>query len=234
MKRFWQNQAARFDALSVRERVMVFAAAMSVVIGLAYILFLDAEGARQNRLTASIAQSQGEIKALEGQLGKLVALRGEDPDSGTRRQIAEVGGQLAQVEAGIRAEERRFTAPAQMRGVVEGLLARNRAVSLLALRTLPVTSIAEARPAASAAKPAPAPAGKPDPSASAERLIYRHGVEITVAGAYLDLLGYVRDLEALPTQLYWGALEIDAASYPNVMMKLTVYTLSLDRAWLNV
>jgi MSHA biogenesis protein MshJ len=233
VKRLWQSQAARFDALSVRERVMVFAAAMSVLIGLAYILFLDAEGARQNRLTASIAQSQGELKVLEAQLGKLVALRGEDPDSGTRRQIAEVGGQLAQVEAGIRAEERKFTAPAQMRGVIEGVLTRNHAVSLLALRTLPVTNIPDARPAAGTAKPAPAV--KPGLSASAaERLIYRHGIEITVAGRYLDLLGYVRDLEALPTQLYWGGLEIDAATYPNVVMKLTVYTLSLDRAWLNV
>jgi MSHA biogenesis protein MshJ len=233
VKRLWQSQAARFDALSVRERVMVFAAAMSVVIGLAYVLFLDAEGVRQNRLTASIAQAQGELKVLEAQLGKLVVLRGEDPDSGTRRQIAEVGGQLAQVEAGIRAEERRFTAPAQMRGVVEGVLTRNRAVSLLTLRTLPVTNIPESPPAAGAAKRAPAL--KPGASASAaERLIYRHGIEIIVAGPYLDLLGYVRDLEALPTQLYWGGLEIDATTYPKVVMKLTVYTLSLDRAWLNV
>jgi MSHA biogenesis protein MshJ len=48
------------------------------------------------------------------------------------------------------------------------------------------------------------------------------------------LLAYVRDLEQLPTQLYWASLELDAADYPKVAMKLTVYTLSLDRAWLNV
>ena len=29
-------------------------------------------------------------------------------------------------------------------------------------------------------------------------------------------------------------LELDAAAYPRVAMKLTVYTLSLDRAWLSV
>jgi MSHA biogenesis protein MshJ len=67
-----------------------------------------------------------------------------------------------------------------------------------------------------------------------ERLVYRHGIEITVTGAYLDLLGYLADLERLPTQLYWSSLEIDASRYPRHTMRLVVYTLSLDRAWLNV
>ena len=232
MRKLWQRYAGRFDALSLRERVLVFAAAASVMTGLAYALLLDAESARQKRFASAIVQKQGEMKALESQVGKLIATRGEDPNSETRQRMAEVGAELAKVEAGIRAEERKFTAPAQMRGVVEGLLARNRAVTLLTLRTLPVASVAESRPAAGAAKP-PA-AAKPAPGVAADRLIFRHGIELTVAGAYLDLLGYVRDLEALPTQLYWGALEIDAAAYPKVVMKLTVYTLSLDRAWLNV
>ena len=55
-----------------------------------------------------------------------------------------------------------------------------------------------------------------------------------MSGSYLDLLAYMRDLEKLPTQLYWGSLELDASAYPSVWMKLTVYTLSLDPAWLSV
>jgi MSHA biogenesis protein MshJ len=94
------------------------------------------------------------------------------------------------------------------------VLGRARGVSLVEMKTLAVSTIS--------------------PKESKERLIYRHGLELTVAGSYLDLLAYVRDLEALPTQLYWGALNVDASQYPKVLMKVTVYTLSLDRAWLNV
>jgi MSHA biogenesis protein MshJ len=137
--------------------------------------------------------------------------------------------EVGELEARIAAEERKFTAPSQMRSVIEGLLGRSRGVSLVEMKTLATTTIA------SPSKPAPAAKPPAKPAAPAtERLIYRHGLELTVSGSYLDLLAYMRDLEQLPTQLYWGGLELDAAAYPKVSMKLIVYTLSLDRAWLSV
>jgi MSHA biogenesis protein MshJ len=197
---------------------MVFAAAAVVVLTPAWALFIDAESARQKRLTAALKQKESELKALEAQLRQLFGTTVEPANE----RLRQVRKHIAEVEAQIAAEERKFTAPAQVRAVIEELLGRNRAVSLVELKTLPVTSIAEAR---AQGKGAPAPS---------ERLIYRHGIELTVSATYLDLLAYLRDLEALPAQLYWGALEIDAMTYPKVTMKLTVYTLSLDRTWLKV
>jgi len=55
-----------------------------------------------------------------------------------------------------------------------------------------------------------------------------------VSGSYLDLLAYLKDLEKLPNQLYWGKLDLNAAAYPQVTLKLSVYTLSLNLAWLVV
>ena len=59
-------------------------------------------------------------------------------------------------------------------------------------------------------------------------------MELTVSGSFAQLLRYLEQLEALPTQLYWSELELNAASYPSHTMKIVVYTLSLDPAWLNV
>ena len=53
-------------------------------------------------------------------------------------------------------------------------------------------------------------------------------------GTYLELLAYLRDLEKLPNQMYWGRLELGVGAYPQVTPKLSVYTLSLDLAWLVV
>ena len=41
-------------------------------------------------------------------------------------------------------------------------------------------------------------------------------------------------LEGLPTQLYWGRAELVADVYPVLTLKLTVYTVSFDQAWLIV
>ena len=68
----------------------------------------------------------------------------------------------------------------------------------------------------------------------AARRVFRHGVELTLAGSYLDLHAYLRALEGLSTQLYWGKAELSVTAYPVATLKLTVYTLSFDQAWLVV
>jgi MSHA biogenesis protein MshJ len=219
VKALWRRSAARFDALSLRERIFVSAAAMVALLALAYTFMLEPELKKQQRYAAAMLQKQSEMRALEAQVKGLVAARGQGPDRAKRERLAQINNELRQLDAMIGAEERRFTRPAQMRGVIEGVLARARGIELVEMKTLAVSTL---------------PAQEAKGKESKERPIYRHGVEITVAGSYLDLLAYVRDLEALPTQLYWGALNLDASQYPRVLMKLTVYTLSLDRAWLNV
>jgi len=235
VKQLWNRAAERIDALSLRERVLVFATAMALLLALSYSLLIDPQMSAQKRLASTVAQKQAEIKGMEAQITAIATSRAADPDRALRERLAEVRKQLAEVETQIAGEERKFTAPEQMKSVIEEMLARNRAVHLVAMKTLPTTTLAEAR-AESGKAEASKPAAKPPAEApkSGERLVYRHGMEVTVAGGYLDLLRYLRDLEQLRTQLYWGSLEIDATRYPRHTMKIVVYTLSLDPAWLNV
>jgi MSHA biogenesis protein MshJ len=228
MKALWKRYAERVDAMTLRERVMIFAAMALLLAAFVYSLFIDAEFAKGKRLALEIAQRQAEMKSMQDEMVKLVRGR-DDPERASRERIAQLRMQLAAVETKIAAEERKFTAASQMRKVVEELLARNRSVRLIDLKTLPVTSIAESR----AGEPAPPSAEAKAPS-SAERLIYRHGLELTVSGGYLDLLAYLAELERLPTQLYWSDVELNASAYPTIRMKLIVFTLSIDRAWMSV
>ncbi len=223
MKALLLRYAERIDAMTLRERLILFAAAAVMLVVFVYSLWIDPEFAKSRRLGNEIAQRQAEMKALQDQVAKLGKMREADPDRQSRERLAKARDQLAAVQGRIAAEERKFTAPDKMRQVVEGLLARNKRVRMVALTTLPVASISELRSA-------PGVAAKPG---GAERLIFRHGMELTVAGAYLDLLAYLTDLERLPTQLYWSALAMEGRS-PAVSLKITIYTLSLDRAWLNV
>jgi MSHA biogenesis protein MshJ len=227
LKQLWQRYAERIDAMTLRERVLIFAAVTAVLVALFQTLLLDGEMKKERRLSAAIAQRQAETKALEAQVAKLAASPVQDAERARRERLAEVKRLLAETDNVIATEERKFTAPENMKRVVEEMLARNRGVQLVEMRTLPTTSIAEARTPAGQR-----PAAKP--VTPGERLIYRHGMELTVSGGYLELLRYLEQLEGLPTQLYWSELALNAASYPSHTMKILVYTLSLDPSWLNV
>lgn len=228
MKKLWLRAAERIDAASLRERAIIFAAAALVVVAFAETVFLQPEFASQRRIAGELAQHQAELKAVQEQIGKLVQAREADPDKEVRGRIAQLRTRIEQAEGRIAVEQARFTAPDQMKRVVEELLSRNRRIKLVDMKTLQAVPIADSREQESRQ------GTPPKPGAAAERQVFRHAMEVTVVGSYLDVLAYVSQLERLPTQLYWASIDLSVSEYPILTAKLKVYTLSLDKAWMSV
>ena len=109
-----------------------------------------------------------------------------------------------------------------MQEMLEATLQAARGLQLVQLKSLPVDTLAET---------APTPAGSA-PRAERTR-IFRHGFEMTVSGTYGDLYAYLRQLEKLP-RMYWGKVVFASDAYPRSTLTLTVYTLSLDKVWIQV
>ena len=95
MKRLWKQYADRIDAATLRERVMMFAGAVVVIIALLNALLIEPELATQRRLSREIGQRQTEIKVLQVQLETLARARKADPDQADRHH------RLQQGEAGV-------------------------------------------------------------------------------------------------------------------------------------
>jgi MSHA biogenesis protein MshJ len=227
MKRLWQRYVEKMNGATLRERVMIFAASAAVLIALLNTLLIEPQLVTQRRLSSEVAKRQGEIRTMQEQLQAFALARQADPDRENRSRLEALKRQLSGIEAKLVEEQRKFAPPEQVGVLLGEMLSRNRKLQLVDMRTLPVATLA-ATPADAGAPPA----AKPAPAGSGQ--IYRHGVEITVTGSYLDLLGYLKDLEKLPSQLYWGKLELSVSAYPDVTLKLSVYTLSLNLAWLVV
>ncbi len=234
MKRLWQLYVAKMDGASLRERAMVFAALATVLIALLNALLIEPQLVKQRRLSTEVAARQGEMRTMQEKLRALALVRQEDPDRDIRQQLDALKQKVAATEAKLLEEQRKFAPPEQVGALLGEMLSRNRKLQLVDLRTLPVASFAGSAAEADKASPQKPAAAKPAVPAVGGGQIYRHGVEIAVSGSYLDLLAYLKDLEKMPNQLYWGRLELNAATYPQVTLKLSVYTLSLNLAWLVV
>lgn len=232
MKQRWQWLAERIDNASLRERALIFLTLALLLIALMEAALIGPEASRERRLSQEIAQRQTETRALQDQLQKMAMARSSDPDRDKRGRLEALKAEVAGIESAIAEEQRKFTAPSQMRAVLEGLLDRNHGVRLVEFKTVPAAPISDTRGAAAPDKPA---AGKPaaKPAAGAERFVYRHEFELTVSGSYVELHKYLAQLERLPTRLHWGVAELNAAAYPKLTLRVTVHTLSLDKAWLS-
>lgn len=227
MKETLKRYAERIDAATLRERVMIFVAATLVLAFLVNVALLEPLRAAQKRNLAETAQVQEELKPVQAQIATMAQSAARDPNAPNRARLAELREQLGQLSARVAQEQRRFTPPERMRGVLEEMLRRNRGLALLDLKTLPAVPVAVGTPAA-------APAGAPKPAAGAPGGVYRHGLEFTVSGDYSQIYDYLRTLENLPTQLYWARAELVVVEHPVLTLKLVTFTVSFDPAWLIV
>ncbi len=215
MKALLRRYAERIDGATLRERALLFAAVSLVLVFVVNAVLIEPLRAKQRRFAAEITRQQGELRTVQTEVQRLAQSRAADPDAQSRKRAAEVGVELATLEASLVEQQRRFTTPQRMREVLQEMLERDRRLRLVDLKTLPITNLAGTQ-------------------GQAGRSIFRHGVELTLSGSYVDLYAYLAALERSSSQLYWGRLEMSVSAYPVVTLKLTVYTLSFDKAWLVV
>ena len=211
---------ARVDAASLRERVLLFIAAAVVLAAIADSLFISPMAEKERKLRATIPGYQAELEAAETYIRNMVNSRGADPDAAARARHQVLLEQIGRIDAQVAKEQERFTSPERMRSVLEDTLRATRGVQLVQLKSLPAETIAEAAPA-------------PGTTGGERTRVFRHGVELTVSGSYADLYAYLRHLERMP-RIYWGKADYAVREYPQATLKLTVYTLSLDRTWIQV
>lgn len=232
-KQQWQNLAERVDAMSLRERALIFLAAALVLVTLLNTLLINPQLTRQQAISKNLVQTQTVTNALQTQVQALVRSRSADPDAPLRERMAKLQAESAEADSALQEIQSGLIAPQQMPALLDDILQRHRGLRLVSLKTLPVENLAapdaKAASAGETEKPAPAPTG-----AASVPAVYRHGVEIAVQGGYLDLLRYLAAMEASPWRMFWGKADLNVDAYPKATLTLRLHTLSLDKAWLAI
>ena len=238
MRAQWFKLAARFDAMTLRERALVGVSLVAATVYLYGTLVIAPINAHKRALERDLTDTHSALQALESALKAPVP--GTDPEAARRAYREALRMQLQALDAQVRGLQKSLVPPDQMARLLEAVLARNSNLQLIELHKLPARPLETQKAAATPAKGA-----SPVPSTTAARqartdaavparTIYEHTFEIRLEGTYAELHAYLAQLEQLPWQMYWGALTVDATAYPRLTATLTVHTLSLDKAWLVV
>lgn len=223
MKQQLQRFAQKIDALSLRERGIAFAMAVVVLLFLVNSLWIDPQFAAQKKLSRQIQENQNKIIEIQGVIQQKVIAHSTDPDIENLARLEQLRQKKQQSQDGLVDMQKGLISPDRMAVLLEDILKRHGRLRLTGLKTLPVASLTE--PDATNAKSAEQPAAG---------LLYKHGVEITLQGSYLDMLQYMSELESMPWQLFWGRARLQVDEHPKATLTLTLYTLSLDKKWLNL
>ncbi len=224
MKQWAIRWGERIDAMTLRERAIVFAASALVLLFLGFALVINPLNDRMRGMTRDLQRKVADTRVLQEQVQAAINAPDDDPDAPRRAQIDDLKARIAQADARLTEHQRGMVPPERIPNLLEEMLRRDRRLELVALRSLPAVELFTDQ------------AGNSEPAQPARNSIrvYRHGVELTVSGGYFELLRYLDALEQLPYRMFWKNIDVATTDYPRITLKLTVYTLSFERNWVVV
>ena len=65
-------------------------------------------------------------------------------------------------------------------------------------------------------------------------VIYKHGLDLSLKGSYLDVLQYLAEIESLGVRFFWERVEYKTVGYPEGEITIQVFTLSTQEQLLDV
>lgn len=262
MSQYFQHWKELFDALSLRERAIISAACLAIMIiawdaGLMQQLYVTqkASAAKIEKLAQQISDIDKKTHDLTE---RLIATRGDEG----KKRIGELKIKLTALSKKQEKLAVQFIRPKQMVQVLKGMLAQEKGLLLTRLESASVKPLFRSRPGrakgiatmeidelTSLYKQGKAKHGLTVPQAdvlSGDELkreqalarkrpqVFKHAVELEFQGDYRSTLRYLKNLENLPWRFYWDGVSYEVIKYPKASITINIYTLSLDKGWMGV
>lgn len=143
MKQQWIKLTTKLDAMSLRERVMVFAAVTAAIIFIGYTMVLEPMLARQNILLSQISQQQNQVAGIDDEITQKVAAFAANPDAPALLHLKQLQQQIDVAGTALRTMQKGLVPPEQIVPLLEHLLRGNGKLRLISLTTLPVSGLSE-------------------------------------------------------------------------------------------
>lgn len=210
----------KFEQKTLRERLLLLAAIAVVLFFCVDSFLLTPQKKQLKQLAAQIETDQAALQQLSQQIAQA---KGQLARRNAPDHQAELDTLLHNIETVDALLSEDDGSALQLAALLRAMLHTAPGISLLSLKTLPVTALLGQPSAANKNKTAADTMPPPI-------VVHRHGVEIIIKGNYLALLPYLARLHDYPKRLFWSELRLEVEKHPNAILRLSLYTLSEQKA----
>jgi MSHA biogenesis protein MshJ len=204
-----------------RERLLVILALLSTVTMAGDSLLLKPVRIQIADSRVRLAGARAELDQLQ----KMVEERDREGSERLKARQADLQARLTLAEAEIHRAQIDLVAPQDMARQLTAILQKFPQLRVVGIVSEPPVPVDEG----------PDKSGKVPVSAEARRsMLYEHGLELTVEGRYLDLIGYLQQLERTPYKIYWRELEMKTNTEGVPVTRIRFFTLSRGPTWLTL
>jgi MSHA biogenesis protein MshJ len=205
----------RFEALSLRERVLIGASVVATI----WMLWdwtlhqsLQRRDAAAHSDVASLQQRIVDEQEVAEQLRRRLA---DDPNRRLAAEARDLAERIAAVDDRLETIVGGFVEPSMMPVLLEDVVGHHHGVTLQRVASLPVEPIRQE-------------------TGEAVGGLFRHPMRVELRGTYFGVRDYLDELEKAPWRFAWRSLDYRVDAYPRATVVLEVETMSREKNWLGV
>ena len=206
-----------YDQRPQRERIVLLICAVVALIILVNLLILQPVSGPRDIVQREIIELTTRLTELSAQEAAITARISSDPDRENRLHLEALEKEAGLLQQQLEANIVNLVSPQDMPEMLKDLLTQQKQLRLISLQNLSPELI------------------KLDGNVEKDVVIptvYRHRLQVKFSGDYLTILKYLRQLEQLPRSMVWEEIKIETQKYPDAIVHLQVYTLSLTEGWI--
>lgn len=212
MNKFSYSEVEKlFNAMTLRERIIMFAALVICTISVSFFWVIDPATVKQVKLEKALQKSYTEERALKTEIAGVMQRLQQDPLEEINNKITFSEATLVQLDKQLEDKLVKFIHAHKMPSALTKVLSKTPGVKILHLRSLPVKTFTAAQKST---------------SESEQDIFYQHTLEISLQGDYNSIYQYLLNVETLQEKFYWYSLDYQVSKYPLAEITIQIYTLS--------
>lgn len=213
MSRFDFSQIEKkFNKMSLRERVILFAGVLICTFSISYFWIYDSAIIKQAKVDSALQKSYQQEKKLNNEIADIERRLQKDPLQEINTKIASSQKKLIALDKQLNEKLVKFIAAQKMPIALAKVLSNSPGIKVESLTTLPVTVF----------KSSAGMAG----DSSAQKQFFKHTLEIQLVGSFNAIYQYFLNLEALQDKFYFQYMAYQVSDYPLAKVTIRIYTLS--------
>jgi MSHA biogenesis protein MshJ len=216
----------KFNKLIIRERLLLIFAVLAAIYVIFDLVFLGPWQREQKQSLTNIETQKKQFDSLKAEEVVLTKVLTTDPavllkkeQESLATQLELLDKEIIDLSAGLVSASQLAAMLQEVLKLTDGLQLEQMATELPLALPLPGDALlVENKNNVSA-----------DAASSAPLNIYKQYVTLRLKGSYFQVLNYLKRLEATRWRFYWEALLYRVEKYPDAVVEIRVYSLSIER-----
>jgi len=209
---------SKINALTLRERALVLATCSIVMIFFWWFFYAAPLQSKMQALQQQTVAINNDIHSLNDTAQAIQQRLAQGVHQKSRHKLQQLKTELEQVRQTLQQKTHSLIEPDDMFELMQQMIFAESKLKLTGIRRKQVQPLFSE--------------GKEFDSTQPE--IYRHIMQISFDGRYLDVLKYIQKLEQLDWQLIWDSIELRSGDYPQIHVSIEISTLSDTRSWVGL